>query len=112
MQLVHTKIQIMKSLKYVLLISVLMGGFAVIGCKEKGPMEKTGEKIDDAAKKTGDALEDAGDKAKDAVDQLMAPSNTGGDCVQKRKSERIPVPAFLRLILTSVCVSNYFESPF
>jgi len=34
---------------------------------EKGPAEKAGEKIDNAAKKAGDKMEDAGDKIKDAV---------------------------------------------
>jgi hypothetical protein len=57
----------MKSLKYVLLVSVLIGGVTVIGCKEKGPMETTGEKIDEAAKKTGEAVKEAGEDAKDAV---------------------------------------------
>jgi hypothetical protein len=43
--------------------------FAVAGLTacEKGPAEKAGEKIDNAAKKVGDKLEDAGDKVKDAV---------------------------------------------
>ena len=57
----------MKSLKHVLLIAMLISGFAVVGCKEKGPIEKAGEKIDDAAKKTGDAAKDAADKTKDAA---------------------------------------------
>ncbi|MBW4056799.1 MAG: hypothetical protein HIU83_15650 [Proteobacteria bacterium] len=51
----------------------------VSGCeKEKGPMEragqkmdnaagKTGEQIDKATKKTGESLEKAGDKIKDSV---------------------------------------------
>ena len=43
--------------------------FAVAGLTacEKGPAEKTGEKIDNAAKKVGEKLEQAGDKVKDAV---------------------------------------------
>lgn len=57
----------MKSFKYVLLVAVLVGGFAVVGCKEKGPVEKAGESVDNAAKKTGDALKDAGEKTKDAA---------------------------------------------
>ena len=56
----------MKSLKHILLVAVLIGGFAVVGCKEKGPMEKAGESIDKAAEKAGDAAKDAGDAAKDA----------------------------------------------
>jgi hypothetical protein len=43
--------------------------FAVAGLTacEKGPAEKAGEKIDNAAKKVGDKMEEAGDKVKDAV---------------------------------------------
>jgi hypothetical protein len=43
--------------------------FAVAGLTacEKGPAERAGEKIDNAAKKVGDKLEDAGDKIKDAA---------------------------------------------
>ena len=39
---------------------------ALAGC-EKGPAEKAGEKIDNAAKNVGEKLQDAGDKVKDAV---------------------------------------------
>ena len=44
-------------------------GFALVGLTacEKGPAEKAGAKIDNAAKKAGDKIEDAGDKVKDAV---------------------------------------------
>ena len=45
-------------------LSFAVAGLA--GC-EKGPAEKAGEKIDDAAKKVGDKMEEAGDKIKDAV---------------------------------------------
>jgi hypothetical protein len=43
--------------------------FAVAGLAacEKGPAEKAGEKIDNAAGKVGDKMEKAGDKVKDAV---------------------------------------------
>ena len=43
--------------------------FAVAGLTacDKGPAEKAGEKIDNAAKKAGEKLEQAGDKVKDAV---------------------------------------------
>ena len=43
--------------------------FAVAGLTacEKGPAEKAGEKIDNAAKTVGDKMEQAGDKVKDAV---------------------------------------------
>ncbi len=44
--------------------------FALVGltaCEKKGPAEKAGESIDNAAKKVGDKMEEAGDKIKDAV---------------------------------------------
>jgi hypothetical protein len=34
---------------------------------EKGPAEKAGQKIDNAADKAGDKIKDAGDKVKDAA---------------------------------------------
>jgi hypothetical protein len=45
-------------------MSFAIGGLA--GC-EKGPAERTGEKIDNAAKNVGEKVEDAGEKAKDPV---------------------------------------------
>lgn len=42
--------------------------FGTVGC-EKGPAEKAGEKIDEAADDAGDALENAADKVEDAVDR-------------------------------------------
>ncbi len=47
-------------------LAVVMG---TAGCKEKGPAEKLGEKIDNAADNAGDAIEDAADKVEDAVDK-------------------------------------------
>jgi len=49
--------------------TAIMLSFAVAGLAgcEKGPAEKAGEKVDNAAKKVGDKLEEAGDKVKDAV---------------------------------------------
>ena len=43
--------------------------FAVAGLAacDKGPAERAGEKIDNAAKKVGDKMEDTGDKIKDAA---------------------------------------------
>lgn len=39
-----------------------------LGC-EKGPAEKAGERIDDAADDVEDAVEDAGDEIEDATDR-------------------------------------------
>ena len=47
-----------------IVLSVAVAGLAAC---EKGPAERAGEKIDNAAKKVGDKVEDAGDKIKDAA---------------------------------------------
>lgn len=36
-------------------------------CDKKGPGERAGEAIDNAARKAGDAVKEAGDKIKDAA---------------------------------------------
>ena len=41
---------------------------AIIGCEEKGPAERAGEKIDKAVKDAGDAMEEAGEKLKENMD--------------------------------------------
>jgi hyperosmotically inducible protein len=48
----------------VIAMSFAIGGLAAC---EKGPAERAGEKIDNAAKSVGEKMEDAGDKLKDAV---------------------------------------------
>ncbi len=49
-----------------MIVAVTLG---TAGCKEKGPAEKAGEAIDEAAEDAGDALKDAADDVKDAVDK-------------------------------------------
>jgi hypothetical protein len=46
---------------------VLSFAFGSLTACEKGPAEKAGEKIDNAAKKVGDKMEEAGDKIKDTA---------------------------------------------
>lgn len=44
--------------------------FAVAGlaaCEKKGPAERAGENIDNAAKKVGEKIENAGEKIKDSA---------------------------------------------
>ena len=41
---------------------------AMIGCEEKGPAERAGEKIDKAAKEAADAMEEAGENLKEKMD--------------------------------------------
>jgi hypothetical protein len=67
------------------LIGIALAGAGLSGCKQEGPaesagkkvdeavdntgkaMEKAGEAVDKAAEKTGEALEKAGDKIEDAT---------------------------------------------
>lgn len=54
-----------------LLVSLLLaaGALFLVGCaEEKGPLEKAGEKADEAIEDAGDAIEDAADDVEDAVD--------------------------------------------
>ena len=47
------------------LVAALTLGLA--GCEKEGPMERAGEKLDDAAEKVEEAAEDAADEIKDAT---------------------------------------------
>jgi len=38
-----------------------------VGCEQKGPVQKAGEKVDKAVEGTGKAIEKAGEKVKDAT---------------------------------------------
>ena len=46
----------------------LLLAFGLTAC-EKGPAEKAGEKIDNAAERAGDKIEDATDKAGDKMEE-------------------------------------------
>ncbi len=48
-------------------VFVLMAVFALSGCEEQGPMEKTGEKIDQAVEETKEDLRQTKEKVEDAV---------------------------------------------
>ena len=63
----------MKIRFHVLLIAC--AAFALLtvgGCKEKGPMERTGESLDRATQKTSDAAKDAAAKAEKAAKDAAA----------------------------------------
>jgi len=53
------------------LLTMLMLVFGALGtmsgCKEKGPGEKVGEAVDEAAEDAGEAAEDAGEAVRDAA---------------------------------------------
>ncbi|HTD85877.1 MAG TPA: hypothetical protein VK850_04815 [Candidatus Binatia bacterium] len=55
----------MKKILYMLMLAAFVT--PIVGCKEKGPMEKAGERADDAAKDTRRTMEKAGDKIDQAA---------------------------------------------
>jgi len=52
-----------------LLVCGLMLVFSLSSCEKKGPVEKAGEKVDDAIEKAGDNVEKAGDKIKEKTEK-------------------------------------------
>jgi hypothetical protein len=48
-----------------ILLSFAMAGLSA--CEKKGPAERAGQAVDDAAKKAGETVKEAGEKIKDAV---------------------------------------------
>lgn len=50
-----------------ILLSLAMAGLSA--CEKKGPLERAGQAVDDAAKETGEAVKNAGDKIKDAANK-------------------------------------------
>ena len=58
----------MRSMRTVLAVLAAAFMLTAAACEQKGPAEKAGEKIDEAAEKAGDAVATVGAKAGDAVD--------------------------------------------
>lgn len=44
-----------------ILMSVILGS-GVVACEREGPLEETGEELDQAADQAGDEIEDVGDR--------------------------------------------------
>lgn len=60
----------MKTLKSSgLIVLTLALVLALSACEQKGPAEKAGEKIDNAAESLGDKIEDATDNASDQLEE-------------------------------------------
>jgi predicted small lipoprotein YifL len=55
--------------KVLLLVCGLILVFSLSSCEKKGPVEKAGEKVDDAIEKAGDNVEKAGDKIKEKTEK-------------------------------------------
>ncbi len=59
--------EFLKKAAVVLILSLFVAAF--VGCKEKGPAEKAGEKIDETMKKAGSELDKAGEKIGETVEE-------------------------------------------
>jgi hyperosmotically inducible periplasmic protein len=54
----------------IVLISLLAFlGIGTLGCEQKGPAEKAGEKVDEAAEQAGEKMEEAGEKAGELMEE-------------------------------------------
>ncbi len=49
------------------LMLMVLASALLAACENEGPMEKAGEKIDEAVEKAGEQVEEAADKVKDAT---------------------------------------------
>lgn len=59
----------MRSIRMTLVVLLAVAAFTTTSCKEKGPAEQVGEKIDKAAEQGAGAVATAGTSVKDAVDK-------------------------------------------
>ena len=60
----------MSGLKKILIYLIaIMAVVALIGCESEGPMERLGEKIDEALEDAGEAVEDAVEKVEDKMEE-------------------------------------------
>lgn len=56
--------------KMIALISILAFlGIGAIGCEQKGPAEKAGEKVDEAVEKADEKMDEAGEKAGELIEK-------------------------------------------
>lgn len=61
-----------------LLATLVLGGVlgtGLVACEQKGPAERAGEKLDDAAKDVKQGVEKAGDKVEDAAQDVKDKAN-------------------------------------
>jgi len=60
----------MKKMNQILTVMGVAAILTLTACEQKGPAEKAGEKIDNAAEQAGEAMQDAKDKMKDTTDKM------------------------------------------
>lgn len=66
-----------------LLVSAVLVTVAM-GCREEGPAEKFGRKVDDATGQASDAVDRAGDRAGNAVDRAGDAIDRAADKAKKK----------------------------
>lgn len=59
----------MRKLGLALLAAMLLGG--MVGCEDEGPMEETGENIDQAAEEAGDNVEEMGEDIQESAEDTQ-----------------------------------------
>lgn len=66
-----------------ILISAALAGAGLSGCKQEGPAETAGKKVDEAVDKTGQAMEKAGEEVGKAVEKTGDALEKAGDKVEE-----------------------------
>ena len=66
-----------------LLVAALAAG-SLCGCKQEGPAETAGKKIDQAVERTGDTLTKAGEEVGKAVEQTGDALEKAGDKIEDK----------------------------
>lgn len=59
-----------RNLSTIALLLVALIALPLVGCEEKGPMEKAGESMDEAIDDARDAADEIGDDIEDAADEV------------------------------------------
>jgi len=72
-----------------LLLAAVLAIGSLYGCKQEGPAETAGKKIDQAVEKTGDAVNKAGEEVGKAVEKTGDALEKAGDKIEdKVKGEK------------------------
>jgi predicted small lipoprotein YifL len=74
--------RVMKKMNRILAIVAAAAVLTLAACEHKGPAEKVGEKVDNAAEQAGDTLDKATDKMKGVMGDIK---DKAGDAVDKMK---------------------------
>lgn len=73
---------IRRQLAATMLLGFTLTGAGLSGCKQEGPAETAGKKIDQAGEKTGEALDKAGEAVKKAAEKTGDALEKTGDKIE------------------------------